>query len=244
MKPTIWKNAPRVFIIDDSATDCLLMSNSLQRAGYEVSMATDGREGLRSVLANPPQSLILDVVLPGMNGYAICRHLRAVDPHHIIPIVVVSTKRTLLDQNYVLSLGADRYLAKPFTGEMLVQTIGEVLPASLRAIVTQTRRQAVPQHDALEELTRSGMRTLIPYRLPEANILRVSNPFADSAVMTDKQIRRLYAAIDGYKTVQDLSYMMHLDLQATLKLLKTLWQQQRIAFYDTEQRPLKGTPEF
>src|SRR5438552_14912168 len=80
MQHTSEANRPFVFIIDDSVTDCLLMSKALQEAGYQVQSATDSHEGLRTVLTHPPQCLILDIILPGVNGYAICRQIRAMDP--------------------------------------------------------------------------------------------------------------------------------------------------------------------
>jgi DNA-binding response OmpR family regulator len=239
MKPMNKRHSPCVLIVDDSITDCLLISSSLQQAGFEVSIATDGREGLTKVMANPPQCLILDIILPGINGYAICRQVRARDPQHNIPIIIVSTKSSVLDQNYALSIGADRYLAKPFTAEKLVQTVWGVLPESLRTLVAETRKQAVPQHAALEEDALLNVRTLIPYQQNKVDIMWGNNPFAGNAVMSDQQIRRLYAAIDNHRTVQDLSTMMQIDLQATLKLLETLWHQQYIVFYDVERRLLK-----
>src|SRR5437868_9456641 len=108
---------PRIFIIDDSVTDCLLISHSLRQLGFEVSMATDGREGLGKIMADPPLCLILDIVLPSINGYAICRRIRERDPQHRMPIIIVSSKCSDLDRNYALALGADRYLAKPFTAD-------------------------------------------------------------------------------------------------------------------------------
>lgn len=228
---------PRVFIIEDSVTDSLLMSGGLQQAGYEVGVANDGRIGIQQVMAQPPHCLILDLVLPGMNGYAICRQLRIADPRHTMPIVIVSTKRTLVDQKYMFGLGADRYLVKPFTGEVLVQTVLEVLPEAMRAAAVQARQTSkLPVHQEIA--------TLIPYRLHEDAIMLASSPFLDAAITLDKQTRRLYVAIDGNKSVYDLAQLMQLDRLTMQKLLKTLWQQNRIAFYDAQRRTLKDIPEL
>lgn len=228
------------------------MSSSLRHAGYDVGMATDSRGGLASIMANPPHCLILDVILPGMNGYAVCRQIRGADPAHTIPIIMVSTKNTLLDQNYALKLGADRYLAKPFSQEALIQTVREVLPASFLPVTDEVFPQSITdkvlrqpeggQRETLENQASLEVYTLIPYREREADILTVSSPFARAPLIGDKQLRHLYATIDGYKTVRDLSHAMHLDVQTMLQLLKTLWQQGRIAFYDAERHPLKEIP--
>jgi DNA-binding response OmpR family regulator len=120
-------NAPKILIVDDSATSCLLMARALQKAGCHVITASNGNEGISKALAERPHCVILDVVLPGMSGFGICRQLRALDPERNLSIIMVSTKNTSLDQNWGLRQGADRYLPKPFSEETLVQTVGEVL---------------------------------------------------------------------------------------------------------------------
>lgn len=120
-------NAPKVLIVDDSSTSCLLMARALQKAGCNVITASDGNEGMTKALAERPHCVILDVVLPGVSGFGVCRQLRALDPERNLSIIMVSTKNTSLDQNWGLRQGADRYLPKPFSEETLVQTVGEVL---------------------------------------------------------------------------------------------------------------------
>ncbi|HEV2582002.1 MAG TPA: response regulator [Ktedonobacteraceae bacterium] len=123
----------KILIIDDSPTLCLLMSRTLKKAGYDVITASNGQEGLRMALRERPHCIILDVVLPGISGFGLCRQLRALDPHRRVSIIMVSTKNTPLDQQWGLRQGADRYLPKPFTDEKLAQTVEEVLQAhSLR----------------------------------------------------------------------------------------------------------------
>ena len=120
-------NVAKVLIIDDSATLCLVMSRALEKAGYYVITAYNGNEGLAKALRERPHCIILDVVLPGTSGFGVCRQLRALDPHRNLSIIMVSTKNTRLDQSWGLRQGADRYLPKPFSEEVLVQTVGEVI---------------------------------------------------------------------------------------------------------------------
>ena len=120
-------NAPKVLVVDDSATSSLFISQALRKAGYFVITAADGKEGLSKAFQERPHCLILDVVLPGMSGFGVCRHLRAMDPQHNLSIIMVSNKNTQLDQSWGLRQGADRYLPKPFTEETLVRTVAEVL---------------------------------------------------------------------------------------------------------------------
>ncbi len=242
MQPSHRIGSPRIFIIDGSITDCFLMHNILQRAGCKVDFTTDNREGLTSVLEDPPQCLILDTSLPGTSGYAICRYIRATDQYYTVPIIIVSTKNTLLDQKYSLRMGANSFLAKPFSEEALLQTVKQLLPGFSLTAVARTPPLFTPQPDTSETLMEKY--TLIPYRLNEDEILLRRNPFTSSIIVSDRHLRRLYAAINGHKNVQELAKMVQLDLQTTLKLLKILWQQQQIAFYDRNQRPLKDVSIF
>lgn len=103
------------------------MTRALQRAGHEVITASDGHEGLQKALHERPNCVILDVVLPGMSGFGLCRQLRTLDPQRRIPIILISTKNTPLDRTWGLRQGADRYLAKPFSDDALVRTVEEVM---------------------------------------------------------------------------------------------------------------------
>jgi DNA-binding response OmpR family regulator len=118
---------PKVLVVDDSATSSLFIAHALRKAGYRVITAVNGNEGLTKALQERPHCLILDVVLPGVSGFGVCRQLRALDPQRSLSIIMVSSKSTQLDQSWGLRQGADRYLPKPFTEEILLHTVEEVL---------------------------------------------------------------------------------------------------------------------
>ncbi|HLX39590.1 MAG TPA: response regulator [Ktedonobacteraceae bacterium] len=224
---------PLIHVIDDSLTDCLLIQNSLQQEGFEVSYSTDGREGFAKIMNSPPHCLILDVILPDLNGYTICRKVRARDPQHTLPIIAISTKNSELDQHYMLGLGADRFLGKPFTAKQLIQTVLEALPERIGTLANARKPAPVPL--AAPEV---HIQTLIPFRQHAKDILWGSNPFSSNAGIADQQLRQLYAAIDNRRSVQELSMMMQLDLGRLLKLVEKLWQQQHIQVYSAEGKPL------
>jgi chemotaxis family two-component system response regulator PixH len=119
--------APKILIIDDSATVRMFMVRALQKMGYQISLASNGTEGLQKAVLERPHCIILDIVLPGLNGYSLCRQLRSMDPAHDLAIIMISSKNSPVDQNWGLRQGADRYLPKPFTEEELVVTVKEVL---------------------------------------------------------------------------------------------------------------------
>ncbi len=118
---------PKVLVVEDSASSSLFITQALRKAGYRVITAADGNEGLTKALQERPECLILDVVLPGVSGFGVCRQLRSIDPQRSLSIIMVSSKNTQLDQSWGLRQGADRYLPKPFTEETLVRTVEEVL---------------------------------------------------------------------------------------------------------------------
>lgn len=103
------------------------MARALQKVGYQVSTATDGREGWMRALQERPHCIIIDVVLPDISGFALCRQLRAIDPQRSLSIILVSTKNTRLDRLWGLRQGANYYLPKPFSEEILIQTVKEAL---------------------------------------------------------------------------------------------------------------------
>ncbi len=120
-------NSAKVLVIDDSTTLCLIMARALEKAGYQVTTASNGKEGLTKALQELPHCVIIDVVLPGISGFGLCRQLRALDPQRNLSIIMVSTKNTSLDFSWGLRQGADRYLSKPFSDAVLVQTVGEFI---------------------------------------------------------------------------------------------------------------------
>lgn len=120
-------NSAKVLVIDDSTTLCLIMASALEKAGYRVLTASNGNEGLAKALQERPHCVIIDVVLPGISGFGLCRQLRALDPQRSLSIIMISTKNTSLDHTWGLRQGADRYLPKPFSDKALVQTVEEVL---------------------------------------------------------------------------------------------------------------------
>ena len=130
----------KVLVVDDSPTICLFMTRALEKAGYRVITASNGNEGFQKIFQERPHCIVVDVVLPGMSGFSLCRQIRSFDPQRRIPIIMVSTKNTPLDQSWGLRQGADRYLPKPFSDELLVNTVKELIQVRIM------RNQAVSGH--------------------------------------------------------------------------------------------------
>jgi two-component system phosphate regulon response regulator PhoB len=113
----------RVLIIEDQRDLTDVLSYNLQREGYEPIVAHDGEEGLRKAQTLLPDLIILDLMLPILNGLEVCRELRASERTRQIPIVMLTAKAEETDQVVGFSLGADDYVTKPFSVKVLLQRI-------------------------------------------------------------------------------------------------------------------------
>jgi DNA-binding response OmpR family regulator len=106
-------NRPKVLIIEDDAALMRGLSDNFALHGYEVRSASDGRAGLAEALSAPPDLLLLDIMLPQLNGYEICRRLRAEKLD--MPIIMLTAKGQEEEIVQGLELGADDYVTKPFS---------------------------------------------------------------------------------------------------------------------------------
>ena len=224
------RNATTVLIIEDSASVCMFMAQTLQKVGYRVITAADGHEGVTKVIQERPHCVVLDVILPGINGFEVCRRLRTMDPQRSFAIILASIKNTAADQSWGLRQGADRYLPKPFTAEALVQLVGDVLPEGLRPPAAPQQVTGNQRHPPAQKPL-PDWRKLIPHRVEDADLLTTSNPLSGSVAISDKQARHLYAAIDGRKNVEELCKFTRLDMIEVYKALQTLLAQHRIQLY-------------
>ena len=109
-------NATTVLIIDDSLSACQFMTLALEKVGYRVIYAPDGHEGIRKAFQERPHCVILDVILPGIGGFEVCRRLRASDPDHRLPVIMVSTKNTPVDQSLGPAPGSRPVLTEAIHG--------------------------------------------------------------------------------------------------------------------------------
>lgn len=122
----------RLLVVDDDAQVTALLADALAKRGFTVDIATDGPTCLEAVQEQMPDAVILDLKMPGMDGLAVLRKLRAQPETRLLPIIILTGRREhwALLQSWLG--GADRCLTKPCTIQDLVQTVGTVLgePAS------------------------------------------------------------------------------------------------------------------
>jgi DNA-binding response OmpR family regulator len=117
----------RVLVVDDDPALADVVGRYLARDGFEVDYATDGIAGLRQALATLPDIVVLDLMLPGMDGLEVCRRLRQVAP---IPVVMLTALGEESDRITGLDIGADDYVTKPFSPRELAARVRAVLRRS------------------------------------------------------------------------------------------------------------------
>ncbi|MEU4654586.1 response regulator transcription factor [Streptomyces sp. NPDC023723] len=115
----------RLLIVEDEKRLALSLAKGLTAEGYAVDVVHDGREGLHRATETPYDLLILDIMLPGLNGYRVCAALRAAG--HEVPILMLTAKDGEYDEAEGLDTGADDYLTKPFSYVVLVARIKALL---------------------------------------------------------------------------------------------------------------------
>ena len=113
----------RILVIDDSPTERHVLVELLSKAGYQVSTAENGEEGIRKAKADLPDLVLMDVVMPGLNGYQATRTLTRDEKTKHIPVIVCTSKGQETDKIWGLRQGAQDYLAKPINGEELLAKI-------------------------------------------------------------------------------------------------------------------------
>jgi twitching motility two-component system response regulator PilH len=116
-----------VLVVDDSPTGRQAASNLLQRSGYQVSTAVDGEDALEQIAAARPPVVVLDIVLPKMNGYQVLRQLKSSDTTRGIKVILVSSKSQESDRFWGLKQGADDYIAKPYLDDTLLAAVARAI---------------------------------------------------------------------------------------------------------------------
>ena len=122
----------RILVVDDEPDFCSIVQGQLEKEGYAVELAYNGVEGLEKVRANPPDAIVLDVMMPEKDGYEVCKELKADDTTAGIPVVlltavashVTSTRYSHADG---MSTEADDYIAKPASAEEICESIRGLL---------------------------------------------------------------------------------------------------------------------
>jgi diguanylate cyclase (GGDEF)-like protein len=185
---------PRILVVDDSRTQLDWLVQVLQREGYDVRSAASGKEALLKVRTEPPDLVLLDMILPDMDGLEVLRFVKARPEDQFIPVIILSVKSDLDSKVTGLRIGADDFLAKPFAeAEILARCAAMLRIKTLQDQLRATQRK-LEEQSITDGLTGLKNRRFFDERLPEE--FRRAQRYADpvSLIMID---------LDHFKRVND-----------------------------------------
>lgn len=141
-----------ILLIEDDKSIRELLRSTLEEQGYEVLAAEDGPNGLAIALQSVPHLILLDLVLPGLDGFEVCRRLRASLKTSHIPIIMLTARSSMLDKLAGLDLGADDYVTKPFDTDELLARVRAQLRRVQRSLLSPLT--GLPGNAQVEEAVR------------------------------------------------------------------------------------------
>ena len=139
-----------ILIVDDTAENLSILRQILAEQGYRVRPVLSGEIALKAVQANPPDLILLDILMPEMDGYEVCRRLKADENLRHIPIIFISALGELEDKMKAFSEGGVDYITKPFQAEEVLARVNTHI--SLRSIQTSLEKKNIDLQNALDEV--------------------------------------------------------------------------------------------
>jgi phosphoserine phosphatase RsbU/P len=168
-KPTAGR--PSILVVDDAPTNLQVLSGMLKDRGYKARPVPNGKLALQAARRDPPDLILLDINMPGMNGYEVCEHLKADEQLKRIPVIFISALTEQMDKVKAFSIGGVDYLTKPFHMEELHARVETHLNLRrLQIELEEYSRHLESARDRLKrdlELARDVQRGFLPLRLPE-----------------------------------------------------------------------------
>jgi len=122
----------RILVVDDEPDFCSIVQGNLEKEGFVVEVAYDGVQGLEKVKDNPPDAIVLDVIMPEMDGYAVCKELKSDEKYADIPVVMLTAVASHVSSTRYshydgMSMEADDYLPKPASREEISESLRGLL---------------------------------------------------------------------------------------------------------------------
>lgn len=115
--------AKKILLVDDSSTVLLMEKMLLANEGYELTTASNGREAVKKATSEKPDLILLDVVMPEVNGFEACKQIRAQESTHSIPIIMVTTRSEATNVQIGFESGCNDYVTKPINGVELITKV-------------------------------------------------------------------------------------------------------------------------
>jgi DNA-binding response OmpR family regulator len=119
--------AKRILVVDDDPIILRLLASRLKNSGYDVVSAIDGESGLKKAIAKKPDLVLLDIIMPGLNGFEVCKRLKENDKTKDIPVIMLTALAGENDLSKSLEEGADCFITKPFRAVDLLHEIKTIM---------------------------------------------------------------------------------------------------------------------
>jgi DNA-binding response OmpR family regulator len=192
--------AKRILIVEDDQALARVISDNLTFEGYQVELVTDGNAAVGRVRAFAPDLVLLDLMLPGCDGFELCRVLREGGK---VPIIIVTARVQKADKLKGLNLGADDYLTKPFEVDELLARIRAVLRRTRAAVDRLTLGRVAIDFQALRATT-STSEIHLTHR--EFEVLRYLAERQDRVVHRDELLREIWGYLDAPATTRSVDH--------------------------------------
>lgn len=197
---------PKILIVDDTERSRVLLSDSMEAEGYETETASNGREALLKVETFRPDLILLDVMMPLMDGYETCRRLKSNEATRYIPVLMLTARGELEDKVMGLEVGAEDYIVKPFS----IVEVGARVKSFLRMRALQAKLVETEKLAALGEMVngiaheiRNPLTSIggIARRLRNSETHPEHQHYADVILNAVKRMERMMQRIDEYKGI-------------------------------------------
>jgi two-component system alkaline phosphatase synthesis response regulator PhoP len=122
----------RILVVDDEPDFCSIVQANLEKEGFDVEVAYDGVEGIKKVKANPPDAIVLDVIMPEKDGYEVCAEIKADEKYADIPVLMLTAVASRVSSTHYshregMSMEAEDYLPKPASAQQILESVKRLL---------------------------------------------------------------------------------------------------------------------
>ncbi len=203
----------KILIADDSPTITDILGLILTEQGYEIEIATDGVEAIKAVYRMNPDLILLDVEMPKMNGYQVCRLLKNNLETHDIPIIILTSRDQRMDRFWGLTTGADDYVTKDFESQVLFDTIAGYLAKSTRASRDFKPRE-VSERSVLEQVN-----ALLDKQLFHSTLVNALGALVVNSLSVEQTVKSVLDLLDKVCEFTVAGIVWH-DLQRCMGVLR------------------------
>ncbi|MFO8012949.1 MAG: response regulator [Phycisphaerae bacterium] len=198
----------KILVVDDYAANVKLLERNLQAAGYETVAAYDGEQALAQVDAEQPDLVLLDIMMPKVDGFEVCRRLRADEATAVIPVIMVTALKETEDRIRGLEAGADDFISKPFDRAELLARVKSLLQVKYYRSMLAEREKF---HAVIQDLSHGIVITDGQWRVET-----VSRRAADLLERTDEDLtgRNLAEVLDGFTVEPSLDALRQSTAEA------------------------------